>query len=75
MAQCSRRGRPVPAASVPAASAWAASELEPTGIELVNAPGVESMAVDGTGAVWVRSPWQLTRVDPTTGSCADMGCR
>ena len=58
----------LPAASVPAASAWAAAELEPTGIELVNAPGVESMAVDGTGAVWVRSPWQLTRVDPATGS-------
>ena len=34
----------------------------------MNAPGVESMAVDGTGAVWVRSPWQLTRVDPATGS-------
>ncbi len=44
------------------------SALEPTGIEVVNAPGVESMVVDGTGAVWLNSPWQLTRVDPTTGT-------
>ena len=26
------------------------------------------MVVDGTGAVWMHSPWQLTRVDPTTGT-------
>ena len=44
------------------------SELTPTGIELVNAPGVESMVVDGTGAVWLHGPWQLTRVDPATGA-------
>lgn len=44
------------------------SALEPTGIELVNAPGVQSMAVDGSGAVWLHSPWQLTRVDPTSGT-------
>jgi hypothetical protein len=53
-------------------SPWApvsvASELAATGIELVNAPGVESMGVDGTGVVWVHSPWQLTRVDPTTAT-------
>ena len=44
------------------------SELTPTGIDLVNAPGVESMVVDGTGAVWLHGPWQLTRVDPATGA-------
>jgi hypothetical protein len=44
------------------------SAMEPTGIELVNAPGVESMVVDGTGAVWLHSPWQLTRVDPSSGT-------
>ncbi len=53
-------------------SPWApvstVSRLEPTGIELVNAPGVDSMVVDGLGAVWLRSPWQLTRVDPATGT-------
>jgi hypothetical protein len=26
------------------------------------------MVVDGAGAVWLRSPWQLTRVDPGTGA-------
>ncbi len=45
-----------------------AAALEPTGIELVSAPGVDSMVVDGTGAVWLHSPWQLTRVDPATGT-------
>ena len=59
---------PVAAASGSPVSEWAASELEPTGIELVNAPGMESMVVDGTGAVWMRGPWQLTRVDPDTGT-------
>ena len=54
------------------ASPWweraAASELAPTGIELVNAYGVDSIVVDGTGAVWVDGAWQLSRVDPATGS-------
>ncbi|HSO05226.1 MAG TPA: hypothetical protein VLQ92_12140, partial [Candidatus Limnocylindrales bacterium] len=52
----------------PWSPAFAASALEPTGIELVSAPGVDSMVVDGTGAVWLHSPWQLTRVDPATGT-------
>ncbi len=44
------------------------TELAATGIDLVNAPGVESMTVDGAGAVWLLSPWQLARVDPRTGA-------
>ena len=33
------------------------------------------MAVDGTGAVWIHSPWRLFRVDPDTGDAHtwDMG--
>jgi hypothetical protein len=45
-----------------------ATGLRPTGIELVNAHGVDSMVVDGTGAVWVDGAWQLARVDPASGS-------
>jgi hypothetical protein len=52
----------------PWASVPATSPLTATGIELVSAPGVRSMVVDGSGGVWLRSPWQLTRVDPTTGA-------
>jgi hypothetical protein len=39
-----------------------------TGIELVSAPGVRSVVVDGAGGVWLRGPWQLHHVDPTTGA-------
>ncbi len=56
-------------------------DLSPTGIELLVAPGsdtrkrrsnlaVEGMAVDGTGAVWIHSPWRLFRIDPDTGDAS-----
>ena len=56
-------------------------DLTPTGIELLVAPGadtrkrrsnlaVEGMAVDGTGAVWIHSPWRLFRIDPDTGDAS-----
>ena len=55
--------------------------LAPTGIEILVAPGadthtsasnlaVEGMVVDGTGAVWIHSPWRLFRVDPRTGQAS-----
>jgi len=28
---------------------------------------VREMAVDGDGMVWIRGPWQVTRLDPATG--------
>ena len=51
------------------------------GIEILVAPGadthtsasnlaVEGMVVDGTGAVWIHSPWRLFRVDPRTGQAS-----
>jgi hypothetical protein len=67
----------------PGGAWWAAtpaSELVPTGIEVVTRaldryddtstvmdlprPG---LVVDGAGAVWVSQPWRLTRVDPASG--------
>ncbi len=58
--------------SGPPLSPWwtgtAASELVPTEVELVNTTGVDSMVVDGAGAVWVHGTWQLAHVDPETGS-------
>jgi alpha-tubulin suppressor-like RCC1 family protein len=41
------------------------------GVEVVGEPSpaeVPGMAVDGTGAVWVKGMWQVTRLDPATGT-------
>ncbi len=42
--------------------------LEPTGIEVVARSGVEGMAVDSGGVVWLHGPWMVARVDPRTGA-------
>lgn len=44
-----------------------ATELTPTGLDVVVSGGVDSLVVDGAGAAWVIGPWQLTRVDPSAG--------
>jgi hypothetical protein len=58
-------------APVPVARDWpsgVARELEPTGLLLAGGAGVEGLAVDGAGMLWVDGPWQVARVDPTTGA-------
>lgn len=58
---------PVP---VPVVRDWptgVARELEPTGLLLAGGAGIEGLAVDGAGMLWVDGPWQVARVDPTTG--------
>ena len=56
------------------AEGWAGAptaELAPTGMILTGTSDSSqtgwSVVADGTGAVWTRGPWQLTRVDPATG--------
>jgi hypothetical protein len=43
-------------------------ELEPTGIEVMARSGVQGMAVDSRGDVWLHGPWLVARVNPTTGA-------
>jgi hypothetical protein len=54
---------------------WAGAptaELAPTGMLLTGSTDASDMgwgvATDGTGAVWTRGPWRLTRVDPATST-------
>lgn len=56
------------------AEGWAGAptaELAPTGMILTGTSDSSQtgwgVVADGTGAVWTRGPWQLTRVDPATG--------
>ena len=53
---------------------WAGAptaQLVPTGMLLTGTSDSGDMGqgvvADGTGTVWIRGPWQLTRVDPATG--------
>lgn len=49
-------------------SGSSARDLAPTGIEVMTNSEVDGMAADGTGVVWLHSPWRLIRVDVVTGS-------
>lgn len=51
------------------ASSTGPTSLAPTGVELFGGgQGPVGLVVDGSGAAWVTGPWQLSRVDPATGS-------
>lgn len=48
------------------------TDLVPSGWTLFGAPayeqrGAQGMVADGAGQVWLRGPWQLTRLEPDTG--------
>ncbi|HYN56359.1 MAG TPA: hypothetical protein VES03_04080 [Motilibacterales bacterium] len=45
-----------------------AAGLVPSGLMLAGGADEGDVAVDGAGVVWVDGPWQVARVDPTTGT-------